>query len=552
MRITTLTRLRVRAAEQDGFSIIVAIAVMLVTGLLLVGAFTAADGEIQNSHKNSLQTQAYYAALAGVQEYVYKLQDNPDYWQTCAVPVDEESGQHYEVKLLPAHSAPTGTKECQTSSPFTSMIESTGTLANTFRIEVTGCAGANVSASCVSTASTQGQKDEFTANVATRKLVATFQVTGFLDYVFFTKYELIDPSLYSHPHAACEEYYAEGSKKRSSECETLIFAENDSVHGPMHTDDAANVTCSNKVTFGREGQNPPDRVEMNGGTWPECGGSGPKYNTASGKPEKGEELNPPESDTSLEAYVEHEPQENEFTGRTELTLNGETGTISASYYKEEPNGTLVAATRTLTWPKNGLIYVQGNSNVGCDYTYSNNEEAKADNTTESNDEKGCGTVYVHGTYSQSLTIAAEDELVVNKNLTPYGVTPPAAPTGTATLGLIATKFVRLYHPTTSCTGASSGTNQTGSLSNPWIYAAILSTSHSFIVDNFECGAQLGTLGVYGAIAQKFRGAVGTVNNSGYLKEYKYDERLATDEPPYFLAPLKSGWRVIRETAPTNE
>ena len=29
--------------------------------------------------------------------------------------------------------------------------------------------------------------------------------------------------------------------------------------------------------------------------------------------------------------------------------------------------------------------------------------------------------------------------------------------------------------------------------SPWIYAAILSTSHSFLVDNYECGKSLGTL-----------------------------------------------------------
>ena len=88
------------------------------------------------------------------------------------------------------------------------------------------------------------------------------------------------------------------------------------------------------------------------------------------------------------------------------------------------------------------------------------------------------------------------------------------------------------------------------MKNPYIYAAILSTSHSFLVDNWKCGEELGKLHVYGAIAQDYRGPVGVVGGSGYLKDYKYDGRLATDEPPYFLAPLKAGWKVIRETAPT--
>ena len=57
--------------------------------------------------------------------------------------------------------------------------------------------------------------------------------------------------------------------------------------------------------------------------------------------------------------------------------------------------------------------------------------------------------------------------------------------------------------------------------------------------------------MYGAIAQNYRGPVGTTAGpTGYTKNYKYDGRLAVDEPPYFLSPFKAGWKVIRETAPT--
>ena len=510
---------------------IIAIGVMFVTSLLLAAAFTAANGDIHLSHTDSLQKQAYYAALSGVQEYEYKLQNNPDYWENCEAPAGEESGQRYEVKPLAASTAPGGAKTCSTANPFGTMIESKGTLANTFRIESIGCAGKAVLSNC------EGQSHPA---VATRKIIATFRVSGFLDYVYFTKYELVDPGLYEHPNAKCEEYYEGG--KRSGECHTLIFTKNDSVHGPMHTNDAAHVTCSSEVVFGRAAQSPPDVVEMDGGPWPKCEGTGPTYNTANGKPSEGVELSPPESDTSLQAYVEHTPQQNELTGKNELILDGKTNTITDKYF-EMVGGKLKEESRVLAWPTNGLIYVTENSAVGCNYTFSNDESYNADNATETENEKGCANVYVHGTYSKSLTIAGENEVIVNENLTPYGVAPGGAPTGTATLGLIATQFVRVYHP------CKSSGNQAGWLKNPWIYAAILSTAHSFIVDNFECGEQMGNLGVYGAIAQKFRGPVGTVGNSGYIKEYKYDERLATGEPPYFLAPLKAGWKVIRETAP---
>ena len=81
---------------------------------------------------------------------------------------------------------------------------------------------------------------------------------------------------------------------------------------------------------------------------------------------------------------------------------------------------------------------------------------------------------------------------------------------------------------------------------------MLSTSNSVLVDNYNCGSVMGELNIYGALAQKFRGIVGVAGNtSGYIKDYNYDERLATDEPPYFLSPLDSGWVIVRETAPTG-
>ena len=389
------------------------------------------------------------------------------------------------------------------------MIESKGTLANTFRIKSTGYAG-----------------------TSSRSIVATFAVTGFLDFIYFTNYETLDPGIYSAPKGCENSYYSEWSKE-GLKCQAIQFETGDSVDGPMHTNDAADV--GGEPVFGRSGHVPPDAVEINGGTYPSssCTG-GPIYHTATGCYTKGATLVPPESDTSLEAYVE---PGGTFEGVTHLTLNGTTNTIKAVYYKEG-----VKTEENVPWPANGLIYVE--SSGACTYHFT---ASNADTSNETTEEKSCGTVYVSGSYSKSLTVAGENEVIVTGSLYPTSVEGKlgSEPTGTATLGLIATGFVRVYHP------CSSGNNGSGSLSNPWIYAGILSTHHSFIVDNWNCGAELGNLNVYGAIAQDYRGAVGTTGGNGYYKDYKYDGRLATDEPPYFLAPLKAGWKVIRETAPSG-
>ena len=93
-------------------------------------------------------------------------------------------------------------------------------------------------------------------------------------------------------------------------------------------------------------------------------------------------------------------------------------------------------------------------------------------------------------------------------------------------------------------------NGWGVLPEPVIDAAILSTNHSWIVDNYKCGKQLGKLTVWGSIAQFWRGPVGTAGGTGYIKNYNYDNRLADQQPPSFLAPTNAtSWKVSRETAP---
>ena len=146
-----------------------------------------------------------------------------------------------------------------------------------------------------------------------------------------------------------------------------------------------------------------------------------------------------------------------------------------------------------------------------------------------------------GNYSGQLTIAAENDIIINGNL---------KNTGGGLLGLIADNFVRVYHPCTPSKSGGQGTNGSGSLENPTIDAAILTINHSFIVDNYNCGEQLGNLTVEGAIAQKFRGPVGTFGgngSTGYYKNYNYDDRLRYVEPPDFLEPIQSAWIVGRET-----
>jgi hypothetical protein len=155
-------------------------------------------------------------------------------------------------------------------------------------------------------------------------------------------------------------------------------------------------------------------------------------------------------------------------------------------------------------------------------------------------------VYLTGSYSQPLTIAVDHDIVVlANNGSSTGVTTSedssGNPTGNATLGLVASDFVRVMH----------SANQ---LASPvTIDAAILTLSHSFMVDNFDTGTSSNPpkLTVHGAIAQRYRGIVGTSGGTGYLKNYHYDDRLQVLLPPYMFDIAISDWKIVRETLCTQ-
>jgi hypothetical protein len=244
-----------------------------------------------------------------------------------------------------------------------------------------------------------------------------------------------------------------------------------------------------------------------------------------------EQLSPPPNDESLEHYV---LPEGRFYGQTWLELKG-----NKIFYKNYGVKGNELTEKEISFPSNGLIYVQGS----CTTPF---QQEGSDTTEEIEKTRTCGNVYVKGNYEKSLTIASNDSVIVDGETYPTSVSGKLAssgskatvPSGTEVLGLIADTYVRVYHP---CPGTA--------LKDPWIYAGILATTHSFLVDNYNCGSPLGYLNVYGAIGQNYRGIV--AQGGGYTKNYEYDERLATDEPPYFLAPLKAGWKVIRMTSPTQ-
>jgi hypothetical protein len=305
---------------------------------------------------------------------------------------------------------------------------------------------------------------------------------------------------------------------------------------------------------------------------------------------------------------------------------------------------------SVPFPANGVIAVE-NASAGCpspSYAVLETNYPK-----EKELESNCGNVFIKGTYTQSLTVIAQNDVIIAGSLTTEGGASGGQPTGNAALGLIAMQHARLYHPIKECeepkelksepevevtegsqtvknvtpgssvtVGAAISGNKIalgstvtslpnakgeitisksvegakgklvkekvkfitkikeivsckntedtcpnsanatagerpaeefgGPLNGPVIDAAILSTKHSWGVDNFSCGGPLGEITIWGSIAENFRGRVTCCLTGGdYIKDYKYDERLKFDQPPDFLTPSSTEVTLSRVTAPPN-
>ena len=520
-----------RLRSQQGFTMIPTVIGMSAIAMIALVAVTSVNGDLHLTQNDLAHKQAYEAAKAGIDDYAFHLHSNGNYWASCTgnavnppnnterrrpVPGKATSAE-YAIELLPAN----GHAECEPLHPTTSMIESSGAMKGTFRVRSTGFA----------------EKSQVS-------ITATFKTASFLDYVYFTQLETPDPLTYAfkkeeelkEANIKCGITIWEGRTNKNipntnpaRRCEQIVFKSGDKLNGPVHSNDT--IAICGSPTFGR---NSLDAVEVsapspgwvageNAGKFGSgCPAAAPEFKSplAFGVPK----LVPPPSNSELEKLTDPSYK---FIGQINVCLEGNQMKIGTA--KNCVGGA------TYQFPSKGLIYV---SNNGCSGAYSPWTAAYTFPST-------CGNVYVHGTYSGQLTIAANNDIIVDGSLTH---------TGTGLLGLIANNFVRIFHPyptekINSENGAIECGNGTGEekIENITVDAAILSINHSFIVDHYNCGGSLGTLTVNGAISQKFRGTVGTSGGTGYTKSYNYDDRLKYLEPPNFIEPEKLPWVIGRET-----
>ena len=523
-----LAALRRRTASESGFAMIAVLGVLVVTSLLTAAIYVGVTADVQQTQRDTNTKQAYDAARAGENAYLYQLNQNPSYWSTCAndyqpTPVAVPgAGTGVKYSYVPVYNSGYSNTNCTTSNAIQALIDAN---SGTLRIAFTGYAGPTNAAGVPK---------------VTKTIVASFRKPSPLDFLWYTDHEMRDPAL-DPTNCTGEKYYYQYTtgipSAISGHCE-INWVSGDKINGPMYTNDQYLVYTNNSPTFGRAGSS--DKVESSAPTTSICVTSkcyGATFPGGGAQPQAQNVPLPP-SVSSTQLATDASTYGNTYQGTTTITLNGGSATISNC-----PGTTSTAACTTgllnTTISDPPIIYVSSLS--GCPSAYSA--------STYATNSKGqyygpCGDVYVHGYYNQPLTIVSDHDIIIMANtagLTNPGLTTDTDangnPVGNATLGLVAGDFVRVMHSANQVPSAVT------------IDAAILTLQHSFVVDNYDTGNATPQpyLNVHGALAQRYRGTVGTVGASGYLKAYNYDDRLHVLLPPYLFSLSTAGWDISRET-----
>lgn len=439
----------------------------------------------------------------------------------------------------------------------------------------------------------------------TRTLQVAVGRGGSTDFLYYTDHEDADPAnKMAYPNGAspdCSSYWwgkapdapAGARAPRStyssgSRCSEITFIGGDVLDGRVHVNDTPLLSSLNgvKPQF-MQGLETSDAkcqgvVRSDSRTYPLCDRTGLGANYGTSAPGYAAPLYLPDNSAAFANYPGCH-----YRGATRIIFNADgtmsvwskhsTG-LSAACGGSSPMGTSVPV------PTDQVIYVSADTTGTVHQCLSQEIDGTtlplgtwANDTTVNTytyDQGmtladqfcGQGNVYVQGTLQGRVTVAAENSIVATGDLRLQG-----GLNGPDILGLVAGNSVEVYHPILAtwtckgtanqwvngkkqsyCTGYSQQNNpvevsgwpaHTGSPAGVEIQASIQTLQHSFFVQNYNVGSARGTLTVWGSIAQKWRGIVGTGSGTtGYLKNYRYDKRLKYSSPPYFPQFLNASWQ----------
>jgi len=527
--------------RDDGFALLAVIMSLTILTLFLLAALAYSLNEMRPARASQDAKAAEQAALAGVDEYLARLNANDNYWKLGNT---DTTNAAFTTDGTPIQG--TGGSSSTAARYRYHLLSSAASITETgvIRLQVTGMSGTGDTTSKVK-----------------RTVTAEMKRSGLLGYVYLTDYEVVDPDLIGYPSSCARHYYATSdvAARPRTGCAEIQWGAGDTVNGPLHSNDALQINGQTNFADPQTETSWPDTNGAAVGTktwW----GTQPAPLTPNA-PYYADSVSLPSSNNDLLRSVAPDIDGDSetgpgcyYTGATRIILNGtQMKVLSPSTTRSDtPAGCYTVSTPNQEQTKDipPVIYVassSGTCTVGAVGYPASNERysvgSSSANAWDYGPNYACtrGTVYVSGTSSVPVTISGTDDVVVVGDLTVNSTA------GKNIIGLIAGNCVWVWHPIRS--GSTSELYSTPRVNT--IQAAVLGLRHSFVVQNWWMGSPLGTLNVYGVIAQKFRGPVGTGTATaivtGYVKNYVYDTRLKYTQPPYFLQASTAPYGVIRLT-----
>jgi hypothetical protein len=593
-----------RRGDQGQQALLLVVAVALIMFSFSLVLVTQSTQELPIVNRTLIDHAAYRALQAGVNDYLYAINQNPN-GVTCTSAAAPSCAyfttQGFKFNQFTAvPNVPTGsTGISYAPSEWTSVGYPVINQANgTIQVAVVGAAGFDNATSSI---------EYQTANV-------TFKANNsFLLSVSWNQFNAIDPTLTSVGTQCIPTGYLWGPMGTTN-CgigDAGYLSQSFPYFGPVFSDDevlvcqtptidhlttaapqlsyAVNGGCSANVTYLTPSKNliinpypqsPPTNINAltNPSQLQGCYYVGPTTITFTST--GGYNVSSP--DTPWQAS----------NGTTNTTYDGDSLANNKSQCLPSTTG---STSGQVSGPANGVIYVDAlSSTTTC--TTSNYKNLPANpllsayngepfNYDGEGSTPNCnGDAIVSGTESGGLTLAAQNDIVIDNNLTyadcptlttsdqttmngpPLGEWPTAKQCSTLapntvngaanlindTLGLIANNFVSINNPlvkngntvTLAQTCGTTGAPLAPACGNPYpiVMASILALGHALSVPNFQSSpGYQGTVDFYGSLGEKYIDVEETSSNNGYGVDFTWDTRLSILSPPEFFTPSTPSW-----------
>lgn len=216
--------------NEQGIALAAVVGIAAILMVISVTAVTFSVGASTKAKTDNDSTDAIAAAYAGVSDYQARLTNDNTYikYGDPSAPFSAATGSANLSLPVTSPNPAFGWGKTGTWQP---VPGASGNIA--FRYEVDSSQYSNQGVVRLRATGRSGN--------VTRTVVANVRQKGFIDYLYFTDYESIDPAITGADATACQKYYPSRNEAAVSSggCGPAIqFAAGDTVNGPLHSNDA--------------------------------------------------------------------------------------------------------------------------------------------------------------------------------------------------------------------------------------------------------------------------------------------------------------------------